>query len=75
MKEKTGNQTMNNSMDQKLKLLFDYQSFENNSELLKLKKESEERYSNVLSEEDLAFVNAAGEFEMVSPEISGNKEE
>ena len=43
-------------------MLFDYQNFENNPELLKLKQQTECLYANVLKDEDLLYVNAAGDF-------------
>lgn len=64
---------MNSSIEQKLRLLFDYQNFENNSELLKLKKQTEESFANALDEEDLALVNAAGEFELQGGTITNNE--
>lgn len=64
---------MSSSIEQKLRLLFDYQNFENNSELLKLKKQSEESFANALDEEDLALVNAAGEFELQGGTITNNE--
>ena len=64
---------MSSSIEQKLRLLFDYQNFENNSELLKLKKQTEESFANALDEEDLALVNAAGEFELQGGTITNNE--
>lgn len=52
---------MAENMKRKLERLFDFQKFENNPELLKLKKESEICYEMSLKDEDLALVNAAGE--------------
>ena len=65
-------------MEKKLRGLFDYQRFENNSRLAKLISETEERYnvsgarrnSAMLSDDDLAFVAAAG----TPDEIKGKKE-
>lgn len=48
-------------MENKLKQLFEYQKFEQNSRLAKLISESEDRQSNALSDDDLEFVAAAGE--------------
>lgn len=48
-------------MDEKLKKLFDYQRFENNSRLAKIIAETENRCGRELSDEELYFVNAAGE--------------
>ena len=49
-------------MENKLRKIFDYQRFEGNGRLEKLISETESRYANALSDDDLAFVNAAGEF-------------
>ena len=48
-------------MENKLIKLLDYQRFEKNEKLEKLIQETESRYARGLSDEDLAFVNAAGE--------------
>ena len=48
-------------MENKLKILFDYQRFEKNEKLEKLINETESRYAAGLSDDDLSFVNAAGE--------------
>lgn len=48
-------------MEKKLKKLFDYQRFEQNKKLEKLIYETESRYASRLSDDDLSFVNAAGE--------------
>lgn len=44
-----------------LKQLFDSQRFYRNRRLQVLIEDSENRYSNLLSDDDLSFVNAAGE--------------
>ena len=50
-------------MESKLKSLFDYQRFEKNPRLAKLIAETESRVAaRELSDDDLEFVNAAGEF-------------
>ena len=51
-------------MDRKLKMLFDYQRFEKNQRLEELIRETESRYAKDLSDEELGYVNAAGEVEM-----------
>ena len=51
-------------MEKKLKKLFDYQRFEQNDKLEKLIHETESRYAKGLSDDDLSFVNAAGELEI-----------
>lgn len=48
-------------MENKLAKLFDYQKFEKNNALEALIAESEGRYARELSDDDLEFVNAAGE--------------
>lgn len=48
-------------MENEIKKLFDYQRFENNSRLAGIIAQTEERYGKSLSEEELFFVNAAGE--------------
>lgn len=48
-------------MENKLRKLFEYQRFENNSRLEKLINETESRYAAALSDGDLFMVNAAGD--------------
>lgn len=48
-------------MENKLRKLFEYQRFENNSRLEKLISETESRYAAALSDDDLFMVNAAGD--------------
>lgn len=48
-------------MENEIKKLFDYQRFENNARLASIISQTEERYGKALSEEELFFVNAAGE--------------
>lgn len=59
-------------MERKLKSLFDYQKFEKNSRLEKLISETENRYARELSDDDLSFVNAAGDFNMNNGVITNN---
>ena len=47
------NNKMDSSVEQKLRILFDYQNFENNNELLKMKKQCEENCARILKEEEL----------------------
>lgn len=47
-------------MEKKLKDLLDYQTFENNSHLSKIIKQTERGFAKELQDEELAFVNAAG---------------
>lgn len=47
-------------MENKLKKLFDYQRFEQNEHLAKLIAETETRQAAEVSDDDLAFVAAAG---------------
>lgn len=49
-------------MEQKLKALFDYQHFENNTRLARLIGETEGRCERALSDDELGQVSAAGEF-------------
>lgn len=59
-------------MENKLKSLFEYQKFEQNSRLAKLIAETEARQTVELSDEDLELVAAAGNiFEQNSGEKSG----
>ena len=48
-------------MEHKLKKLFDYQKFENNSELEALIAETRGRYAKELSDDELETVAAAGD--------------
>ena len=62
-------------MEKKLKNLFDYQRFEKNERLEKIIEETESRYKGELSDEDLAFVAAAGNiFEQNNNGKNGPKE-
>lgn len=59
-------------MENKLKSLFEYQKFEQNSRLAKLIAETEARQTVELSDEDLELVAAAGNiFEQTSGEKIG----
>ena len=59
-------------MEDKLKKLFDYQCFERNEKLEKLIGEAESRFARELSDEELTYVNAAGDEAMTAqPKISG----
>ncbi len=49
------------SSQKKLKGLFDYQRFANSKRLASLIEETESRYSKELDDDDLDFVNAAGD--------------
>lgn len=64
-------------MENKLRKLFEYQCFENNSRLEKLINETESRYAAALSDDDLFMVNAAGvipeELEQLSKNSSQEK--
>ena len=48
-------------MEEKLRL-FDFQKFSENLRLAEMKDETEKRYGEALSDEELEQVNAAGEF-------------
>lgn len=74
MFEREKEKEMKKTIEQKLRNLFDYQQFENNPELLDMKKQSEIRLEQYLTDEDLASVNAAGEFTMQGATITGNKD-
>ena len=50
-------------MENKLRKIFEYQRFENNSRLAKIISETESRYGAELSDDDLEFIAAAGEIE------------
>lgn len=47
-------------MENKLKALFEYQKFEGNPRLQRIIEETEKKYSNVLSDDQLELVSAAG---------------
>ncbi len=49
-------------MENKLKLLFDFQDFQKNSYLAQLIEQTEKRHGEALSDDDLSFVSAAGDF-------------
>lgn len=49
-------------MEEKLRWLFDFQKFSENLRLAEMKDETEKRYGETLSDEELEQVNAAGEF-------------
>lgn len=50
-------------MEKKLKLLFDFQLFQDNQRLASVIRKTEKEYLNELSDADLALVNAAGEID------------
>ena len=58
-----GNDLEEKVLENKLKKLFDYQHFENNSRLSELISETESRYAAELSDDELFMVSAAGEVE------------
>ena len=49
------------NMEKMLKRLFDYQKFSGNSRLEAMIRDTESRYDSVLSDDDLEYVNAAGD--------------
>ncbi len=59
-------------METKLRKLFEYQRFENNSRLENLINETEIRYAAALSDDDLFMVNAAGEIPAEPEQLSKN---
>ena len=58
-------------MEKKLYNLFDFQKFSGNERLAKIIFDTEGRYGNALSEDDLEAVNAAGE--LIPPQIREDK--
>lgn len=58
-------------MEHKLQKMFDYQHFAQNKHLAKLIEETENRYAQELSDDDLGLVTAAGE--MTQYNIEDNK--
>lgn len=54
-------QKRNINMEKTLKRLFDYQKFSGNSRLEAMIRDTESRYDSVLSDDDLEYVNAAGD--------------
>lgn len=48
-------------MDKKLRTMFDYQRFAKSEKLAKVIAETESRYGNALSDEELEMVSAAGD--------------
>lgn len=51
-------------MDNKLKSMFEYQRFSQNSRLSKIIADTESKYGTAISDEDLDFVAAAGDFDI-----------
>ena len=47
-------------MERKLKGLFDFQAFAGNAKLANVIENVERHYANVLSDDELSYVNAAG---------------
>lgn len=60
-------------MENKLKALFDFQRFENNSKLAKIISETESRYAAELSDDDLFMVAAAGNPAQMRPDDENEK--
>lgn len=58
-------------MEKKLYNLFDFQKFSGNERLAKIIFDTEGRYGNALSDDDLEAVNAAGE--LIPPQIREDK--
>lgn len=65
---------MKNQIEKRLQMLFDYQSFENNPELLKLKQQTEALYTKELNDEDLLSLNAAGDFNMQNGTVKNRRD-
>ncbi|MBQ0097881.1 MAG: hypothetical protein KBS62_02955 [Oscillospiraceae bacterium] len=57
-------------MEEKLKRLFDFQKFEKNEKLSALIEETQKRYAEELSEEDLEQICAAGDIASLLPGTS-----
>ena len=55
-------------MDEKLQKLFDFQCFQQNSRLAAILDDVAKRDANVLTDDDLAFVSAAGEANRLAEE-------
>jgi len=52
-------------MEKKLRSLFDFQRFQKNKRLEEVICQSQARYENALSDEQLDMVNAAGEIDLI----------
>lgn len=61
-------------MENKLKNLFEFQRFEKNSQLQALIDDTHSRAAQALSDDDLDFVNAAGEIDTMLAEKKDNEE-
>lgn len=57
-------------MERKLQAMFDFQHFQQNERLARLIEETESRYGEELSDDDLGLVSAAGE---IKQDIDLNK--
>ncbi len=60
-------------MENKLKLLLDYNLFAPNDRIAKMVQETEAKYINMLSDDDLVNINAAGDIH--SKNMNKNTEE
>lgn len=58
-------------MEKTLKRLFDFQKFSGNARLSEVIADTESRYNNALSDDELGAVNAAGE--LIPPHIREDK--
>lgn len=57
-------------MDNLLKTLFSYQDYEKDPDLLRLKEETEDKYSGLLTEDELAFaVGGNSEYSILEKEV------
>lgn len=61
------------SIGKKLKSLFEFQKFENNSRLGKIISETENRYASELSDSDMENVAAAGEIGLGTENLPDGK--
>lgn len=57
-------------MINKLRFLFNYQRFTDNKKMAALITETENRYSHVVSEDELAYVSAAGDTDILRKHLS-----
>ena len=62
-------------IERKLTQLFDYQHFQQNNRLSGIIADVENRYTKALNDDDLLFVNAAGEASLPSRQPEGGDDE
>ncbi len=59
-------------MENKLKVLFDFQHFQNNRCLAQIIAQTQKRCGNILEDDELSFVSAAGDFNPTKPRKDGD---